>query len=134
MNNNLNIVRFLQLIVTTLFLIIPYALIYVELNYESSDSYVIFLEYLIVYFISVVLFRLFSLLFTDFLIDKMPFSLFKVVLIIMIFLFISSLFVNPMTFLLFVTPLSRNILLHLFLLSLLPNVFFYLKNSKLLPP
>ena len=93
-------------------------------------NYEVVIEYLVMYLVSVLLIRVFAT------VERRNnnqeninyFSLTKVVLILIVFLILSSLLVYPMAFILIMAPLENNVFVHLFLISIAPLILFHLKN------
>ena len=100
---------------------VPYTIIYYIVNYDGIDSLIFFFQYLGMFVFTIIVYRFLSFLFFRFTgsykINKFL-GIGEIVIILLIFLFLSSLIISPMSFLFIVAPLKRNILSHLFVISL----------------
>lgn len=115
-------VLFLPVVVTAL-LLIPYALLYIAVNHdENNDDYWILIAYIAVFAVTMTVFRL-----VDTALDryfgkpiKEYFSIGESLVLLFLYLLISSIVLNAMTIVFFIAPVKRNIFLHLFILLLAP--------------
>jgi hypothetical protein len=113
-------------------LLVVYYVIYTRLNYETIEDAEFFIDFLISYLFSNILVRFASILIkkdeeiSDINILPIPQTIF----IIVVFLLVSSLFVSPMSFLIVITPIKRNIVLHLFILTLISHALLKRTRNK----
>ena len=112
---------------------ILYAVIYCLVNYADIHSLIFpFLQYIRLFLLIITLYRIIS--FGAYKITKNYsineyFSFLEIAIILFLFLFLSSLLINPMSFLFIIAPIQTNILLHLFLISTI-LIFIEKKVSK----
>ena len=113
-------------VILYLCILTPYALIYCLINYEGNEDLQFLVSYLAVFLLTVLSFR-----FVQRLVNKLNsnirFSKYlgirSILIIFFIFLILASLLVNPMSFLFIIAPIKSNIVLHLFIISVLILLF-----------
>jgi hypothetical protein len=114
-------VLFLPVVITAL-LLIPYTLLYIAVNHDDNDDHWILIAHIAVFAVTMAVFRL-----IDTALDryfgkpiKEYFSIGESLVLLVLFLFVSSVLINPVTFLFLIVPINRNLFLHLFILLLAP--------------
>ena len=98
------------------------------LNYSSYD-FVLFAKYILTYFLSATLLIVTQNLF-DIKSNKIKFSLMETAFIQVSFLILSSLLINPATYILAFYPLGENLFLHLAVLTFIPYLMVILRKIK----
>lgn len=126
------IAALIQILLFFVLLIVHYYAFYgrIEREFLRLDPYLV--EYITVYCFSI-LFVCFISIIKRHSTSKLPFyqvfQPFQSALIPILFLILSTVFVSPMSFILLFSDLRRNIILHLFAVSLIPHLYFLLKRK-----
>src|SRR6185503_18024248 len=100
-----------------LILFIPYCGIYLIVNYDGIESVYFLINYLTMFIIVLISYRVFSFVINNYNPNLLKIThhlnIIETIIILFIFLLLSSLIINPMSFLLVVAPIKTNIFLHL---------------------